>query len=170
MKLQTINAIGAARRIRRAVNRSTVRSVIIHAGRMKTGSTFLQNALLENVENLNEHGWLFPKSLWQFAQYQIKDRVLRSTGHASIARISLNQFVERDTVNAFVKELEETTCERLILSAENIGRDARDQTIWNLAHAFDGIDTRIVMYLRRPSNWVNSIYVEKVTGGNARES
>lgn len=159
----------AVRRLRAILETARPGRIVLHPGRIKTGSTFLQNAMLENAESLREAGWIFPRSLMHFAEHQPKSRVMRSAGHAVLTHFASNAKVDLRVLDRFERELEGRKQENIIFSAEVLGRDPRDGSLRRLARVLDGFDVTVLMYLRRPSAWVSSYYVENVTGGIQRE-
>lgn len=165
----TVSSTNARKRLRTILEAAQPGRIVVHAGRVKTGSTFLQAALLENAERLRESGWLFPRSLMHFGKIQPKSRVMRSTGHAILSRIAGNIRVDAKQLVQFERELAGTKNENLIFSAEVLGRDPREGMLSQVAPLLDGFDVTVCMYLRRPSAWTNSYYVESISGAYSRE-
>ena len=57
--------------------RATTAPVFLHIGAMKTGTTFLQQVLVDNKERLASHGYLFPGRSWK-AQIRAAQDVARA--------------------------------------------------------------------------------------------
>lgn len=164
--MQVSSAVAAAR-LRGTLIAMKPRRILLHAGRVKTGSTFLQAALMEAA--LDASGWLFPRSLLHIGRFQPRDRGVRLNGHAILSRLSVGMTFDTGLLNAFHTEALARPGHSLILSAEDLGRDPRDNRMQALGEIFEGFDVEIVMYLRRPSTWINSVYIERITSGHGRE-
>lgn len=160
----------AKKRFREILLAARPEKIVVHAGRVKTGSTFLQAALMHSPERLSEAGWLFPESLLQFGTLQSESRGLRTAGQPILFKMAKGQKIEKALVDGFRTEMAGRSGDKILFSAELLGRDPRENVLAELSDIFEGFDVEIFMYLRRPTDWVNSYYIERVSGGNERFS
>lgn len=140
--------------------------IVVHAGRVKTGSTYLQANMMELASTLEDHGWFFPQSLLKIGDLQYESRGLRTTGHACLAKLAAKHSISAEILERFQEEAQDKKGKCLLLSAENLGRDSSEGRLSGLEPIFDGLDVEIIVYLRRPSDWINSYYMEQITGGH----
>lgn len=164
-----ISSEAASNRLREIFNQVQPERIVLHAGRVKTGSTFLQAALMENTTHLLQSGWVFPQSLIRIGKFQHETRSLRTAGHALLADIGAGRPVSSYAIDRFREEIVNKKGYKILFSTEILGRDHREENLFRLARAFGDFNFEIFMYLRRPSEWINSYYIEQVTGGNVRE-
>ena len=158
----------AVRRFRATLEKAQPQRIVLHAGRVKTGSTFLQSAMIANAATLAQAGWLFPESLFHISNIQSNARGLRSPGHAILPQFGSNRPIDLSPLAHLQTEIDNRIGLSLLFSAENLGWDARQGRLSKIAPFFEGFDVEILIYLRRPSEWINSYYFELVTGGHAR--
>jgi len=161
-------ARSSRRRFRRLLGLAGVRTVTVHAGRVKTGSTHLQSCLAHNRARLEVDGWLFPSSLGIGEEIATRFGRLRSSGHCGIVSLARGRTLSAGSMRRFEEELA-AGAPNLLVSAENIGRDPSEGLVAAVSELFGDLDTTFVMYLRRPSDWIVSVYTEMVTGFHQRE-
>ncbi len=144
--------------VRRTMSRSSVevpnRRAVIHIGRFKTGSSALQKWLASNADFLNRHGFIFPESgrlqHWPFAHHAVQSEFFR-TGKLPVDLI----------------EEVQSSNQNILLSCENFGETGlyHPEFPCELAKLFDGFRVEILLFVRRPSPWIESFYREKVMRG-----
>jgi hypothetical protein len=121
------------------------RSLVLHVGPHKTGSTYLQHRLLNNRAILASHGWDYPEfGLTQFAQHRIYQWLM---GNAAAAG---------DVTEAGVVDMLSRS-DRIILSSEDFVYLPADR-LRRLHALMPDMDVQIVYFVRSsvylwPSHW-----------------
>lgn len=125
--------------------------VYLHIGTHKTGSTALQWFFIKNQPLLAVNGYLYPGS------------ILNGVAHHPLAWALMpdqpNYAQHKEPAESLwhkaVTEAEAKSCAKLIVSSEDFWH-LTDVT--KLASLFAGVDVRIVVYLRRQDQFVQSAY------------
>jgi hypothetical protein len=149
--------------------------LILHAGTHKTGTSTIQRALAENRLALSQQGIRYPdcrpwfKGGSELAHHRFAHAFARMDGSAIAA------------AREFVDDLRCQAAPLTILSAEAIyghliepmpgGEAWAGEAYWQrrydylraVAGALDGFDTEVLLFLRRPDSFAESLYRENVT-------
>lgn len=155
-----------------------MKTVYLHIGAHKTGSTAVQNFFSLNRDKLIEKGILYPKFsrhqdlphhviLRPLVEPRINDHIWSFPNSEHIGSI--------DSIRALLKEEEEASqCDSLLISTEflfvnkpifgNIvcGVDFADY----VKELFSGYKVKPIVYLRNQCDWIESCYVEAVKGAH----
>lgn len=131
--------------------------LFLHIGQPKTATTTVQSFLAVNREAMIPHGWLYPNSARQYAAHHLLGNFFRSDPLHWIKVVDPAQ-----TRDALLQEIAETGGENVILSTESL---YFAQDLEACARYFEGFDTRIVVFLRRQDEWLDSAYQENLKNG-----
>ncbi len=128
------------------------RTLILHVGPHKTGSTYLQNRLLKNRETLLSHGWDYPElGLRQFAQHRIYQWLRgNETAAGDVGAESFSEML--------------ANTQRLILSSEDFVYLAPDR-LRRLKSLLPDTDVRVVYFVRTPVDLWPSHWQELIRHG-----
>lgn len=140
------------------------RRIFIHIGTHKTGSTSIQSILLRNKDRLEQQGLIYVP-----LPEEIRSLIKRDPLSFDIIRIFrnyLNYYLTKhkqinDSVMQYVMSWE-GFCGNAIRGYKNAG--AMADLIKEVTH---GLDVRIVIYLRRQDDFVESLYTQKIQEGNS---
>jgi len=159
------------------------RTVIIHIGNPKTGSTSIQETLFhpKNRELLEKNGYLYPKSLYSNHSLQIVSAFCSNPSHFKgniiLGRTKKDIDVFNDeTINHLKYELSQKQYENLIISGETIS-SLKSSEIKRFKHFLleqvekkhsrsIPVQFKIIMYIRHPCNFVGSRTQQLIRGGN----
>lgn len=140
----------------------SVNEVVVHIGMKKTGSTAIQNFLQKNSHMLAEHDLIFPG---ENTHKRKRNESYRNAGHGPIIQ-ALSSGVY-GALHALREEIARSDAQRVILSSENLFF-ASPTVIERLALALQGVKVKVVVYLRRRDQWLESVYGEDISGGNGK--
>lgn len=143
---------------------------IVHVGMHKTGSTYLQNQLEANRDALARAGVLFPVTGFGFPEGRRPVRPEGLPGHQDLLRAINGE--DRSTLEALHEEIAQSGCHTVLISAENLSMPIANATMrsrsfiraLNAVGAGDNVD--VVAFVRRPDNWIESLYREHTCNGN----
>ncbi|MBG0791243.1 MAG: glycosyltransferase family 61 protein [Desulfovibrionaceae bacterium] len=159
------------------------RTLYLHLGTHKTGSTTIQQHLHANAEILAKAGVLYPSILQDISEShrfnhhnfgfaligfdpgrmpEELDRRIRERGRKTLLE---------DAAKAAIAELESRGLHEMILSSEVIcepfcGQVAFPEALAELKRLFDGFTIVPVIYLRSQHSWTESWYKWNMRGGN----
>lgn len=130
-------------------------TLLIHIGMPKTGTTALQNFLLQNDEKLKNYGWCYPV---------LNMTDIEECGNAYGIYESLilkkNQQEWDEGIEIALKHLENMS---VILSTEGIFIDGIDQFITGVKKKHNNI--KVIVYLRRQDREIESLYNQYIKIG-----
>lgn len=136
-----------------------MQTVYLHVGNYKTGTTSLQNFFNLNRAQLLRYGVLFPESC-----YMQDWRPGLSLGHALFSRELQGQCSgEIEKLYAEIDSLGDRV-ERIVISSENLFR-ASEVSANAARAALSRFDVKVVCYLPRQDELINSLFHEFVSSG-----
>ncbi|MDO8883400.1 glycosyltransferase family 2 protein, partial [Pseudotabrizicola sp.] len=145
------------------------RHLVLHIGMHKTGSTFLQGALLARQNRLRTAGVLFPKTGLAGDDF-FAVRKGGFPGHLGLLVAARNK--QGEIWNTLSREIAGAKPNTVILSCENMLApitDDRDALLNALFHRLSDFDTcQVVAFARRPDRWAEMFYRELVCNGQRR--
>ncbi|MBS9715316.1 hypothetical protein ACFFUT_14425 [Pseudohalocynthiibacter aestuariivivens] len=132
--------------------RSSQKSVFIHIGMNKTGSSAIQSDLFSNRHLLEENGLLYPTfGAAGAAHYGLSDFL--GFSQKPNRKLDSNEFEKKR--NAFDVEFNASCCQSAVFSSEFF-------VLWgqpeDVAKFFNDYKVTIIVYLRRHDNWWVSAY------------
>lgn len=127
------------------------KTIYLHIGTNKTGSSAVQFFMNENREQLLKNGFYIPKDVHDNAHYQL-------TYSLGLGPNLLN--VDKELFLASLKE-EITSCsaDKIIISSEYFIL-AKDTSL--IKKYFENFDVNILVYFRRHDLWIESLYNQAV--------
>ncbi|MBD5476929.1 MAG: hypothetical protein HDR17_13285 [Lachnospiraceae bacterium] len=135
--------------------------LMIHIGIPKTGTTALQNFLLQNDDKLQKYGWSYP-ILSEDKTQDMSD--IESSGNAFYIykdSISMgNKQVWEEGMDVVLKHLKN---KNVIISAEGISVDGIEQFITGARGKYENV--KVVVYLRRQDREIESLYNQHIKNG-----
>lgn len=147
------------------------KTLIIHIGTEKTGTTSLQNFLFANSRTLESRGIWYPsdlnKSYCQDSAHFPLGALLTDRWHDIVSQNKVDQF--RLSLDAFCSDSVGSSFPVTVISSEHFSSRARDPSRLKafrskIASCFD--QTRIACYIRRqPDMAVSSYYTSVLYGG-----
>lgn len=142
-------------------------STVIHIGMQKTGTTFLQQAFDESRAKLQERGLIYPEAA---AGLGIS---CHATAHHWLAHAIIGErkpytpkadFERMDEHLSALIRLRQAAPESLVLVSSEDFSSMDESGIRKLRELFPA-DVRIIVYLRRQDEWLDSFYAQMVKVG-----
>ncbi len=131
-------------------------TLLIHIGMQKTGTTALQNFLLNNNDLLQKYGWCYPI----LCDEELKPsdvREIQGCGNAYTIYCALISWNSRTEWNAGMDiVLRHLQDENVVISAEEISLEGTDQFITAVKSIYENV--KVVVYLRRQDREIESMY------------
>lgn len=132
----------------------------LHIGSQKTGSSSIQHMLRDNTEALAEQGFHYVNAG--------RDNQKRLRIHHNRIAALLKEGTAAPTFSRLVAEVEASRCENFIISAEllsspGLGRSLSEHIPQHLKDK-----TKVIIYLRRPDLYLESLYKQRVKSGKIR--
>lgn len=146
-----------------------MKTIHVHIGMHKTGSSFLQNSFKHNRNALIRSGILFPKTGYEETE-QKGGRKGTTSGHNGYVKALFNKRYRVKLLTALAKELEESGCDQLFISCENITHPLLGDCSSQLKALFVDYNVKVLVTLRDPIEWMDSYYKEVVSNGWGFES
>ena len=131
------------------------KTVHLHIGLPKTGTTALQYFLDKNRDALQREGFLFPKIAWHHHSQHKLAFGLRGMPYKGQ---DLNwESLEKE----LKKALSTAKCPHVVLSSEELAA-AKPEQIATLQQALKGVQVKVYLYLRRQDEFLESLYNQQV--------
>lgn len=146
-----------------------MKRVIIHVGQYKTGSTSIQKMLWSSRYELLRHGILYPESFVRDSAHFLITDMLRQEFREPLYSVDLQPL--RDEIDSSPAKMAVISCETL--SGATVRRFAPDmmQLMWQrLANLFKGLDVRVVFYVRRQDESVDSRIIQEIKGQSRKSN
>lgn len=144
-----------------------------HVGLHKTGSTFIQNMLRDNREQLAKNGLLFPTTGLGFPDGVYPVRPGGLPGHQALLWAVNNDPEMFDRLRA---EIRASGCKKVLISAENLSAPLSDED--HRTATFDRLlamiklspgNAHVFAMVRRPDIWIDR-YFREIAGNGAMAS
>lgn len=139
-------------------------TLLIHIGMPKTGTTALQNFMLNNNDKLEKHGWCYPVLSGNSKMDDLERWELETVGNGYKmydALIESQNVSEWDKgMNILLKFLKNRN---VILSTEYIYEHGTEEFIENIKKIYGNI--KVVVYLRRQDRVIESRYNQYIKSG-----
>lgn len=128
------------------------KTVYIHIGSPKTGTTAIQETLAANIDNLKKKNYLYPKT------------GLNGINHFCIPLLIQKQDSKIKTIlEKLLKEFKDSNLDNLIISTEAFFYKTQTiESIKIVQEAFVDFDIKIIVYLRRQDSFLQSGYSQQV--------
>lgn len=129
-----------------------LKRVFLHIGQPKTATTTIQSFLNINQAELIKHGWLYPNAGRAHLAQHVFGNLFREKKVAWIDTADPRKL--RADLN---REVEKTGCENIIISTESLYFTRNPAAF---AQFFKDFDTKVIIFLRRQDEWIESAYRE----------
>lgn len=146
----------------------TTRNLYLHIGFNKTGSSYIQDCLVKNIDTLEKSGFTYPAE--SDATYvQNKQHVPLAAALSNFDFYWLNN-LKRKTIDSasvdFFNDLAKSDQANVIVSSEAFG-DVRltDSDIENILLSFHDFNVFVIAYIRRQDDYMLSAYQQDVKTG-----
>lgn len=137
-----------------------MKTIYLHIGTHKTGSTSIQRFLAQAANALAEEGVIYPETGrpdtdWsnQYGQHQLAWSLVGKKG-----------VTEELIWDELAREINHCPASKILISAEGFGRCTSDQ-IQRLISHFDPYPIQVLVYLRPPLSFLESAYAQRVKMG-----
>jgi hypothetical protein len=134
------------------------KKVIIHAGRHKTGTSYLQQFFGKNSDAfLKNHSILYPDSgKHQYFQYH----------HDLIDHLGTRSRSKSEIIENFFVEVSQKDPKTILLSSEYLSRSTIDESFLNkIKFNLGNFDVSLLFYFRQPDDFLCSRYAQHVKVG-----
>lgn len=146
-----------------------MKRVIIHAGQYKTGSTSIQKMMWSSRKALLKHGVLYPESFVRDSAHFLITDLLRQEFRDSSFSVDLQPL--REELESSSANIAVISCEAL--SGATVRRFAPElmQYMWGrLVDLFKGFEVRVVFYVRRQDESVDSRIIQEIKGQSRKSN
>lgn len=152
-----------------------MKTIYLHIGTFKTGTTAIQRFLKENSKWFSEQGFFIPDSQL-IAHHPLPLSLIMdySSFRAAWPNFSGNS---SEIWSQTFKQIALSTCENVIISSETFcdlanehARDGKNDFIRILKHYFSGYNVKIICYLRELGTYTASMYKEAIKAGGITNS
>jgi len=134
------------------------RTLYMHIGIQKTGSSAIQNVCMDNRERLKQLGILFPLAGFQ---RHLHRGPTNTPGHRRLIRFMRwpDKSPLRREARALLDEIEAAKCDIVVLSSEVFSAPRNRTAVAGIEwFTKQGFDVRVVAYIRRQDSWLDSFY------------
>lgn len=131
------------------------KAIVIHAGRHKTGTTFLQQVFGANSKNLLKQGKILYPKTGRNPYFHFHHDLIKALG-------AVEKF-DPSMVDDFVNEVDSSSAEIVLISSEYLSRSSIEiETLRTVAANLSRWEVNILFYLRRPSDFLCSRYAQQI--------
>ncbi len=145
------------------------KTLYLHIGLNKTGSTFVQRCLRNNEGRLAKRGFLYPCKR-RAPYFQRGQHVPLAAALTGLPVYWLNKVKSRrldSAVPAFLEEAKAFEGENIILSSEAFGsKNVTREIVEGMKDLLADFDVKVVAYLRRQDDYILSTYQQDVKVGS----
>lgn len=139
--------------------------LVIHIGFRKTGTTYIQSAFDQNRNLLLREGILFPNTGLDRTESR-GGRPGACAGHLGFISLVRNREKQWGLWKDVLREIGKHKVNTIFISAENFLHEYQTIDLQELRQTFSGFrQIRFIVSVRRPDNWIESLYKELVCGG-----
>lgn len=139
-----------------------MKSILIHFGTHKTGSTSLQQFCARAADQLKDDGILYPKSgradALPWGHHVLAWSVQKERG-----------FVDLEGWEEVAAEIRESSASKVLISSEGFSRCSRLQ-VERIKSLLPNVKIKGVVYLRNPIEYMISLYKQHITGKSETRS
>ena len=144
------------------------KTLFLHVGLQKTGTTTIQTFLTQNQALLAEHGWVYPdptKVRIGLDGHNHGHLALCLTGYWRDAGYQLS----RKEAWGELRDLYFESDGHLLISTEALSTPQIVPHVRFIKKMLRGIEVKVIIYLRRQDIFVQSVYKERLKGNEGRE-
>jgi glycosyltransferase involved in cell wall biosynthesis/predicted O-methyltransferase YrrM len=152
--------------LRKQFSRSGSPNLYLHIGLHKTGTSAIQQFLLENSKILKQNKYLYPEAGVEAAAHHLLPWTLNDE-HPEYKNAEKSTEVIWSEIE---NEIKESQCDKIILSSEDFSSIYKIENLEKLRQLTKDYHTKIVVYLRRQDQLLQSQYREMVKQPGSRIS
>lgn len=149
------------------------KTVYLHIGMFKTGTTTLQDFLNINKDQLENYGFFVPRGEMDFHHLipiSIMNKICSTTlNFKIIPKYSFEYYVSQ-----LQNQIVSTKCKNIIISSEFFcdfvhpqHKDSLNSLSLVLKNIFSDLNVKVIIYLRSPHSFIYSFYKELIKGGSS---
>lgn len=137
-----------------------MKTLYIHIGTGKTGTSAIQDCFFNNEETFLSHDLLFAQSGRVINNHHLLCfNYFRRTGDYSKVKRAIAQLKQ---------EIAETSASRILVSSEYFPDVTAEEAQWYIDELSDVCQISIIVYFRRPDDFVESWFAQSFKAGNLR--
>lgn len=142
---------------------SKPKTIYLHIGAVKTGTTTIQNFLYRNKDLLEQRNYLFPTLKDnQYVIEQPLSEILMEIENHTIKQRKPFEKVKQDWDNKMLPLIKESKAENIIISSEFLEDTNLEFYDFLITQGFN---VKVIIYVRKPADKVASLFVEYYKGG-----
>ena len=152
------------------------KTLVLHIGTHKTGTTALQGALSSNPEALSAHGYVYPSVPVKWSN-AAKNRNAHWINVAALEKVQPRLARETEKIEPCRQACAQCLAshdETMVLSDERLWYNGSKEGYWErvrqICHEIGAQELRVVVYLRRQDLFVESLWAQFVKSGRLRSS
>lgn len=144
------------------------KTIYLHIGTFKTGTTSIQRYLNDNRDSLKRAGVLFPTSIFgSGGQFELPSSLMREFSSFWVNTWPKLEMSAEDAWSRIFREISKSDANKIIISSENFcdllhhgAREAKDEYAKVLRKFFTGYEVKVICYLRNLDVYLQSMYGE----------
>lgn len=143
------------------------KTIYLHIGTFKTGTTSIQRYLNDNRDSLKRAGVLFPSIFSRGGQRELPLSLIKEFTDFWVSSWPNFEMSAEDMWGQIFKEISKTDANKIILSTEHFcdllhhgAREAKDEYAKVLRKFFTGYEVKVICYLRNLDAYLQSMYGE----------
>ncbi len=138
-----------------------MKTVYLHIGFHKTGTSALQEYLSEHRDYLFENGILYPECF--DTKYPGNVDLSWAFNKKPPKWSSVNDENQNEVFEFYAKQLDLTTCDSIVISSEDfVLLDNQIESIVKIKDFFQNYEVKIIAYIREPIDFIISLYSHAV--------
>jgi hypothetical protein len=138
-----------------------LKSLILHIGPMKTGTSSFQKSLMKAKQQFSANSIWVPKLSLAGGHFSILREIVGPSSFDS----EYPWFETKISISSVKKSMVKYNSETLILSSEGFVIDKVGDNVTALIHALNPERLKILLTLREPISWINSLQAENILTG-----
>ncbi|BBI33316.1 sulfotransferase domain-containing protein [Cohnella abietis] len=144
-----------------------MKTIFIHIGLSKTGTTSLQNFLTVNHSSLLKHNIFYPiDNQKKYVQWNQHVGLIPSLTQEKLIFFSDEEnYVNGEALDEFVEDIEKVEQDNILISSEFFLRLYNDSSIYLLQNKLRNYNTKIILYVRRQDEFYISTRSERAKVG-----
>ena len=143
-----------------------LKSLVLHIGPMKTGTSSFQKSLMKAKQQFSDNSIWVPKMTSIGGHFSILREIIGPSNFDTEYRWSKTEI----SISSVQKSMGKYNSETLILSSEGFGIAKISDHVSALIQALNPERLKILFTLREPISWINSLQAERIHTGIGPES
>ena len=143
---------------------SKPKTIYLHIGTKKTGSTAIRVFLYQNRELLEKNNFSYPLIKDnQYAKEQPLSEIVMEIENKGVKQRKTFEEVKKDWNNKLLPVIEESKVDNFIISSEELAET--DLEFYDFLIS-QGFNVKVIVYIRTPSEYLSSLFVENYKSPN----